>query len=49
MYREDVEELEELGLDVVVHLQGGAGESLAERTFTANEQRRLRVAGGAAE
>ena len=49
MYREDVEELEELGLYVVVRLQGGAGESLAERTFTANEQRRLRVAGGAAE
>lgn len=33
MYIEDVEELRELGLDVVVHLQDGAGESLAERTY----------------
>lgn len=33
MYIEDVEELNELGLDVVVHLQDGAGESLAERTL----------------
>ena len=42
MYREDVEELEELGINVVVHLQDGAGESLAERTFTENQQRRAR-------
>lgn len=33
MYLEDVEGLIELGLDVVVHLQDGAGESLAERTL----------------
>ncbi len=33
MYIEDVEELNQLGLDVVVHLQDGAGESLAERTL----------------
>ena len=45
MYREDVEDLEELGLNVVVHLQDGAGESLAERTFTENQMRRLRLAG----
>ena len=49
MYREDVEDLEALGLDVVVHLLDGAGESLAERTFTKNEQRRLHVAGDATE
>ncbi|WP_412100730.1 hypothetical protein [Corynebacterium aurimucosum] len=45
MYREDVEDLEELGLNVVVHLQDGAGKSLAERTFTENQMRRLRLAG----
>ncbi|WOH93589.1 cation:proton antiporter family protein [Corynebacterium urealyticum] len=43
MYREDVEALEELGLDVVVHLQDGAGESLAERTFLNQEQRRSQL------
>lgn len=31
LYREDVEELNELGLDVVIHLYAGAGESLADR------------------
>lgn len=39
MYREDVEDLEALGLNVVVHLQDGAGESLAERTFIENQER----------
>ena len=45
MYREDVEDLQELGLSVVVHLQDGAGESLAERTFTENQLRHLRNEG----
>jgi predicted Kef-type K+ transport protein len=31
LYREDVEELEKLGLDVVVHLYAGAGEAQADR------------------
>lgn len=43
MYLEDVEDLEALGLNVVVHLQDGAGESLAERTFIENRQRQLRA------
>ena len=43
MYREDVEDLEALGLNVVVHLQDGAGESLAERTFIENRRSQLRA------
>jgi predicted Kef-type K+ transport protein len=35
LYREDVEELEKLGLDVVVHLYAGAGEALADRAVEA--------------
>lgn len=35
LYREDVEELEALGLDVVVHLYAGAGEALADRAVEA--------------
>ncbi len=31
LYREDVEELQDLGIDVVVHLYEGAGEALADR------------------
>ncbi len=31
-YREDVEELQALGLDVIVHLYAGAGETLADRS-----------------
>ena len=34
LYREDVEELEGLGIDVVVHLYAGAGEALADRAKT---------------
>ncbi len=40
-YREDVEELEDLGLDVVVHLYAGAGEALADRAVEAEEDRRV--------
>lgn len=43
MYREDVEDLEALGLNVVVHIQDGAGESLAERTFIENRHRQLKA------
>ncbi|WP_347353451.1 NAD-binding protein, partial [Intrasporangium sp.] len=35
LYREDAEELEQLGLDVVVHLYAGAGEALADRSARA--------------
>lgn len=37
LYREDVEELEELGVDIVVHLYAGAGEALADRAAEARE------------
>lgn len=37
-YREDVGELEALGLDVVVHLFAGAGQALADRSVTAKEK-----------
>ncbi len=39
MYREDVEELTELGLEVVVHLYAGAGESLADRAAEKQDER----------
>lgn len=35
LYREDVEELSELGTDVVIHLYAGAGEALADRAVEA--------------
>lgn len=35
LYREDVGELEELGVDVVIHLYQGAGEALADRAVEA--------------
>ncbi|WP_298444862.1 cation:proton antiporter family protein [Gordonia sp. (in: high G+C Gram-positive bacteria)] len=35
LYREDVRELEELGIDVVIHLYQGAGEALADRAVEA--------------
>ncbi|MGB3603461.1 cation:proton antiporter [Gordonia sp. (in: high G+C Gram-positive bacteria)] len=37
LYREDVDELEDLGLDVVIHLYEGAGEALADRAVEARE------------
>ncbi|MDN5850239.1 MAG: cation:proton antiporter [Nitrococcus sp.] len=36
-YREDVEELEKLGLNVIVHLYAGAGEALADRAVESQE------------
>ena len=36
LYREDVEELTALGLDVIVHLYRGAGESLADHAVQAS-------------
>lgn len=39
MYREDVEELAQLGLEVVVHLYAGAGESLADRAAEKQAER----------
>ncbi len=41
LYREDVKELEELGLDVVIHLYEGAGEALADRTVQARAAKSL--------
>lgn len=38
LYREDVEELEGLGIDVVVHLYAGAGEALADRAVEAQQE-----------
>lgn len=38
-YHEDVEGLEALGLDLVIHLQAGAGESLAEHTVLKHRKR----------
>ena len=35
---EDVEELEGLGIDVVVHLYAGAGEALADRAVEAQQE-----------
>ncbi|MDN5760869.1 MAG: cation:proton antiporter [Microlunatus sp.] len=35
LYREDIEELEALGIDVVVHLYEGAGEAIADRAAEA--------------
>lgn len=35
LYREDVDELERLGIDVVVHLYGGAGAELADQAVEA--------------
>ncbi|HUH53925.1 MAG TPA: NAD(P)-binding protein, partial [Microbacteriaceae bacterium] len=37
-YQEDVEELEELGLDAVIRLYEGAGETLADRSVAAARQ-----------
>ncbi|MDN5796006.1 MAG: cation:proton antiporter [Intrasporangium sp.] len=45
LYREDVEELEELGLDVVVHLYAGAGEALADRSARAQAGERAEGTG----
>ncbi len=39
-YMEDVEELQALGLDVVVHLFAGAGTALADRSVDAADERR---------
>lgn len=39
LYREDVEELEALGLDVIVNLYSGAGETLADRSVEAGGSR----------
>ena len=38
-YAEDVDELQTLGLDVVVHLYAGAGTALADRSVEALEER----------
>ena len=37
-YQEDVEELEELGLDAVIRLYEGAGETLADRSVSADRR-----------
>ncbi|MEO8480425.1 MAG: cation:proton antiporter family protein, partial [Gemmatimonadota bacterium] len=40
-YREDVEELQSLGLDVVVHMYVGAGEALADRSVNVGREEPL--------
>ncbi len=48
LYREDVKELEDLGIDVVIHLYEGAGEALADRAVEAVALEAGRSARGAA-